>query len=76
MWEIRWLINVNNLPYRILVYKNKNLKVLGKINHGETNILVPTFWGHSQFGLYIFIAINLVSIIFILESIWFLPLTY
>ena len=41
MWEIRWLINVNNLPYRILVYKTKNLKVSGKINHGETPILGP-----------------------------------
>ena len=28
---------------------------------GENTILIPTFWGYSQFGPYILIAVNLVS---------------
>jgi len=31
---------------------------------GENTILVPTFWGYSQFGLYILVAVNLVPVIF------------
>ena len=31
---------------------------------GENIILVPTFWGNSQFGPSILVAINLVSTIF------------
>ena len=32
----------------------------------ENTILIPTFWGHSQFSLYILIlgAVNLVPVIF------------
>ena len=45
----------NNLP---------NNCELAQIKEGENDILVPTFWGHSQFGLYILVAINLVLIIF------------
>jgi len=36
---------------------------------GKNTILVPIFWGHSQFGLYILIAINLVPVIFNLQQI-------
>ena len=43
---------------------------------GENTILVPTFWDHSQFGLYILVAVNLVPVIFKLHSIWSLPLIY
>ena len=43
---------------------------------GKNTILVPTFWGHGQFGPYILVAVNFVHIIFKLESIWSLPLTY
>ena len=42
----------------------------------ENTILVPIFWGHSQFGPYILVAVNLVPVIFKLESIRSLPLTY
>jgi len=31
---------------------------------GENTILFPTFWGHSQFGLYILVVVNLVIVIF------------
>ena len=43
---------------------------------GENTILVPTFWSHSQFSPYILVLVNLVHIIFNLQSIWFLPLTH
>ena len=43
---------------------------------GKNTILVPTFWGHNQFGPYILVAINLIPIIFNLQSNWSLPLTY
>ena len=43
---------------------------------GENTILVPTFWGHNQFGFYILVAVSLVSVIFKLQSIWSLPLTH
>ena len=36
---------------------------------GENTILISTFWGNSQFGPYILIAVNLVFIIFNLQSI-------
>ena len=36
---------------------------------GENKILVHIFLDHSQFGPYIFIAVNLVYVIFNLESI-------
>ena len=39
-------------------------------NIGKKTILVLTFWGHSQFGPYILIAINLLSVIFNLQSFW------
>lgn len=38
-------------------------------NHGENTILVPTFWNHNQFGLYILVVVNLVLDIFNLQSI-------
>ena len=37
---------------------------------GRNTILVPTFWDCSQFGPYILVAVNLVPVIFNLESIW------
>ena len=43
---------------------------------GENTILVLTFWDHSQFGPYILAAVNLVPIIFYLQSICSLPLTH
>ena len=43
---------------------------------GENTVLVPTFWGHNQFSPYILVAVNLVPIIFNLQSIWSLPLTH
>ena len=49
---------------------------LSKINEDENTILVLTFWGQSQFSPYIIIAVNLVPVIFKLQSIWSLPLTY
>ena len=39
-------------------------------------ILVPTFYGYNQFGPYILITVNLVPIIFNLQSIWSLPLIH
>ena len=45
----------------------KNAKF--KKNVGENTILVLTFWGHGQFGPYILVVINLVHVIFKLESI-------
>ena len=36
--------------------------------HGENTILVPIFWSHSQFSPYILVAINLVPVIFNLQS--------
>ena len=36
---------------------------------GKNIILVPTFWSHGQFGPYILVAVNLVSIIFNLHLI-------
>ena len=38
-------------------------------NKRQNTILVPIFWGHSQFGSYILVAINLVPIIFHLQPI-------
>ena len=35
---------------------------------GENTILVSTFWGYSKFDPYILVIINLVSIIFHLQS--------
>jgi len=33
MWEIQWVVtNIDNLLYKILVYKNYSLKLLGEIN--------------------------------------------
>ena len=43
---------------------------------GENTILVLTFWSYGQFGSYILIVVNLVHVIFNLQSIWFLPLTH
>ena len=37
---------------------------------GRNTILVLTFWDCSQFGPYILVAVNLVPVIFNLESIW------
>ena len=34
---------------------------------GPNTILALTFWGHSQFSLYILVVINLVSAIFNLQ---------
>ena len=36
---------------------------------GENTILVPIFWGYGQFGPYILVAVNLVQVIFNLQSI-------
>ena len=38
-------------------------------NLGENAILIPTFWGHCQFSTYILVAVNLIPIIFNLQSI-------
>ena len=35
----------------------------------QNTILVLIFWDHSQFGPYILVAINLILVIFIIESI-------
>ena len=43
---------------------------------GENTILILIFWGYSQFGPYILVAINLVPAIFNLQLIQFLSLTY
>ena len=33
--------------------------------------MVPTFWGHSQFSLYILITVNLVSIVnLLMENVY------
>ena len=45
-------------------------------NLGKNTILVPIFWGHCQFSPNILVAVNLAPVIFKLESIWSLPLTY
>ena len=41
----------------------------------QKHYLIPTFWGHNQFGHYILVVVNLVLIIFNLQSIWSLPIT-
>ena len=38
-------------------------------NLGENIVLVPIFWGYSQFNTYILIAVNLIYIIFNLQLI-------
>ena len=45
-------------------------------NNNNNNKAKTLFWGYNQFGLYILITIYLVSVIFNLQSIWSLPLTY
>ena len=58
-----WIISY----YKIIIYSH--------ISHGsaisfffliigENIILIFTFWSHSQFGPYILVAVNLVSVIF------------
>ena len=58
------LININKDKDTNLLF----LKTL-QYNHGKNTILVPTFLGYSQFGLYIFVVVNLVPDIFNLQSI-------
>ena len=43
---------------------------------GEIITLVPTFWGYGQLRPYIFVAVNLIFVIYNLKSIWSLPLTH
>ena len=45
-------------------------------NKSKNIILLLIFWDLSQFGSYIFITVNLIPVIFNLELIWFLQLTY
>ena len=50
----------------------KNIQFNGQISKkyvGENNILVSSFWGYNQSGLYILIAINLIHITFNLQLI-------
>ena len=42
----------------------KNFGATHNYTIGENTILIPIFWGHSQFGIYILITINLISVIF------------
>ena len=35
-----------------------------KKKKGKNTILVPSFWGHSQIGSYILVAVNLVPVVF------------
>ena len=46
-----------------------------KKKKSENTILVSTFWGHSQFGSYILVLVNLILIIVNLQSIWCRELT-
>ena len=55
------------------------LLILERIFHfgtSQNTILVLTFLDHNQFGPYILVAINLILVIFIIESIWYLPLNH
>ena len=53
-----------------------NSHCLSKLIEGKNTVLIPIFWSYSQFGPYILGIINLVFVIFNLQSIWFLPLTH
>ena len=39
-----------------------------KLKFGENIILVPIFWDHNQFSPYILVIVNLVPVMFNLES--------
>ena len=43
-------------------------------NFDENTIFVSAFLSSDQFDSYILVAVNLVSVIFNLQLIWFLPL--
>ena len=50
------------LGSRYTLYNFDNVIIFDKYFLGENLILVHTFCGHSQFGLYILVAVNLVPI--------------
>ena len=59
-------------------HKTKGVEPITKQSEylfGKNTIVILIFWSHSQFNPCIFIAVNLIFIIFHLESIWFLVLT-
>ena len=77
VWGVRLVVFYNYL-LKNTSQKNRRVEPITKqleYLFGKNSIVVFTFWSYSQFDLYIFIAVNLISIIFHLKSIWSLVLT-
>ena len=67
----KWGLNVHFFSNISFFFgESSNISFFFPYKQGRNTILVPTFWDCNQFGPYILVAVNLVPIIFNLESIW------
>ena len=68
-WTQIFILGIQVLFYFIFQGSQQQIKLYTlKLKFEENTILVPIFWDHNQFSPYILVIVNLVPVMFNLES--------